>query len=264
MKKYYLLLIIQLLFCWSLAAQNSALEKQLTQVEKSAINSLKQLMRTRQKELIAEHIQYPLYRDKYFNCVIRNKQEFLEVFDLIFDEKQAENFCQSEWEYIFSPLNETHNLMGSRGIFHGEFDKNGKLLLTSIYLSESEVQYLQTLIEKDKKQLHESLRDYKKPYCIIFAGKYRIRIDEMPDGELRYASWNRDKPISSPADLVIYKCEVMGNRWWTSHTFKNGEFTYTFEDSTTGGLTFVVERGNRTLLSITNNISVKYYKGFYW
>ena len=263
MKKYYLILVFQLLLCWSLTAQNTSNEKPLSEAEKSAAKALKELVRTRQKELIAEHIQYPLYRDHYFNYVIRDKKEFVELFDRIFDEKQIENFCHAEWEYHFSVIREAHELCADYGNYYGEMDKSGKLLLTSITLSDSEMQYFKTLIEKDKKQLHESLRGHEKPYFLLLAGKYRIRVDEMPNGELRYASWSKDKPISSQPDLVIYGAETMGTRWYTSHTFKNGEFTYTFEDSVLGGLIFIVEKGDKTLLNISSNISVKYFRG-YW
>ena len=200
-------------------------KKPLTQTEKSAINALKELVRTRQKELIAEHIEYPFYREAYFDYVIRDKQEFLKLFDRIFDEKQIEEFCQSEWKDYYHSLTLKRLLYGQRG-FYGILSSENKLVLTSVPHSDSEKQYLETLIEKDRQQLHESLRDYEEPRWIVSAGKYRIRIDRMPNGKLRYASWSKDKPISAPADLVIIGGEHDATLWWGSYTFKNGEYTY--------------------------------------
>lgn len=262
MKKTLIILVFQLLFCWSLTAQNNFAEKPLSQAEKAAISTLKDHVLNKRKELIAEHIKFPLYRDKYFNYVIKDKKGFLEIFDRIFDEKQIENFFHAGWEYYYSVTTESHELLADYGSYYGEITPEGNLLLTSITLSESEKQYLKTLVEKDKKLLHESLRGHENPECIIFAGKYRIRIDEMPDGKLRYASWSKDKPISSAPDIVLHNGEMSGTRWWTSYTFKNGEFTYTFEDSILGGLTFVVEKNDKTILCITQNISVRYFRRY--
>ena len=264
MKKLYLILVLQILLCWNLTAQSSSQNKPLGATEKAAISDLKELVRTRQKERIADHIKYPLVRDKYFNYIIKDKTEFLKVFDRLFDEKQIEKFCQAEWEYRFSVDTEEFNLLADCGNYYGEIAQNGNLLLNSISLSESELQHLKTLIEIDKKQLHESLRGHTKPVCIIYAGKYRIRIDRMPNGKFRYASWSKDKPISSPADLVIYGGEVMGNRWWETYTFVNGKYSYVFSDSLLDGYSFVVEKNengeSKTILSIENGISVKYYR----
>ena len=222
MKKLYLILVFQILFCWSLTAQ----EDGLSETEKAAIGKMKELMRTRQKELIAEHIAYPFYREAYFDYVIQNKQEFLEVFDRIFDEKKIEQFCLSEWSDYRHPLTEERSLCGNNGKFYAMLSPKNELIIVVSTHSDSEKQYLETLIEKDRQQLHESLRGHKEPVWIVFAGKYRIRIDRMPSGELRYASWNKNKPISAPADLVLLGGTCDGARWWDEYTFKNGEYTY--------------------------------------
>ena len=222
MKKCYLLLIIQFLLCWNLTAQ----EDGLSVVEKAAISKMKELMRTRQKELIAEHIAYPFYREAYFDYVIRNKQEFLEAFDRIFDKKKIEQFCLSKWEDSKHPLTDERSLCGNNGHFYAILSSKNELIITRSTYSDSEEQYINSLIEKDKRQLHKSLRGHKEPVWIVFAGKYRIRIDRMPSGELRYASWDKNKPISAPADLVLLGGTYDGARWWDSYTFKNGEYTY--------------------------------------
>ena len=265
MKKFYLILVIQFLFCWSLTAQ----EDGLSETEKAAIGKMKELMRTRQKELIAEHIAYPFYREAYFDYVIQNTQEFLEVFDRIFDEKKIEQFCLSEWSDYRHPLTEERSLCGNNGKFYAMLSPKNELIITRSTHSDSEKQYLETLIEKDRQQLHESLRGYEEPVWIVYAGKYRIRIDRMPNGKLRYASWNKDKPISAPADLVIIGGEYGGARWGDSYTFKNGEYTYIVWSNVIGPAdgpfeALKVFKGDKRILYYTDdNVIVKEFGRYY-
>ena len=265
MKKLYLILVFQFVFCWNLTAQ----EYGLSETEKAAIGKMKELMRTRQKELIAEHIAYPFYREAYFDYVIQNKQEFLEVFDRIFDEKKIEQFCLSEWRDERHPLTDERFLCGNNGHFYAILSSKNELIIVVSSHSDSEKQYLETLIEKDRQQLHESLRDYEKPGWIASAGKYRIRIDRMSNGKLRYASWNKDKPISAPADLVIIGGEHDGSRWWDSFTFKNGEYTYNLWHNVMGPANgpfraLEVFKGDKRILYYTDdNVIVKEF-GYYY
>ena len=76
--------------------------------------------------------------------------------------------------------------------------------------------YIQRLIDIERKSLHPSLRNYVEPICLLFAGKYRIRIDLMHDGNIRYSSWKKDAATSDIPDLVIYGGKRWGNRWGTS------------------------------------------------
>lgn len=235
-------------------------EKHLTMNEKIGINNLKDHVIHKRKIAIAKQITYPLTRCSYFDYYIKDQQDFIKSFDIIFDAKQIEEFGASEWKYIFIPTCEDYSLQG--GGYVGEFDEEGILMLSYISMSDSEMHYIQTLIEKEKMTLHSSIRNYKEPECIVYAGKYRIRIDRMPDNTLRYCSWNKDKAISAQPDLVIHGGKVWGTRWGTNYSFKNGEYEYELEDYilSEGGPFFTVRKNGTDILIINNGITVTYYR----
>lgn len=104
--------------------------------EKIGINNLKDHVTYKRKEAVAKHIIFPLKRGSYFDYYIKDQQDFINSFDIIFDDKQIERFRTSEWSYIFFPTYRYYSLQG--GDYMGEFDDEGKLLLSSISLSESE------------------------------------------------------------------------------------------------------------------------------
>lgn len=52
--------------------------------------------------------------------------------------------------------------------------------------------------------LHPSLHQFRSVVFLYRTRSYTIRVDEMPDGSYRYASWNRGKKISQQPDLVLY------------------------------------------------------------
>ncbi len=235
--------------CFGLAAQ----DKELTLNEKIAINNLKDHVAYKRKEAVAKQVAFPLERCSYFGYIIHDQKEFISSFDTIFDSKQIEEFQKSKWEYIFTPVYEYYYLHGSG--YLGGFSDEGILYLTYIQLSETEQQYIKELIEKEKQTLHISLRNYMEPVCTILAGKYRIRIDRMPDNELRYASWKKDAEISAAPDLVILGGKTWGNRWGTNYDFKNGEYEYSLSDYICAdeGPYFMVSKNNQTILEIKSD-----------
>ena len=234
-----------------------AQDKVLTLNEKIAINNLKDHVMSERKETVANQIKYPLDRCDYFEYNINDKNDFINSFDKIFDSKQIEEFQVSKWEYVYYPMFEYYSLQGEGYI--GEFDDSGKMKLTHIPLSESETIYIQGLIDREKKSLHPSLRNYVEPICLLFAGKYRIRIDLMHDGNIRYSSWKKDAATSAIPDLVIYNGKSSGNRWGINYDFKNGEYEYHIEDYFIGeGPCFNVSKNGKTIMEISpDNIQIK-------
>lgn len=152
---------------------------------------------------------------------------------------------------------EYYSLQGDGYI--GEFNEEGVMNLTHIPLSESETIYIQELIENEKRCLHPSIRNYLKPVCLLFAGKYRIRIDLMKDGDIRYSSWEKDADTFAIPDLVIYGGRRSGNRWGTNYDFKNGEYVYHIGDYFVGdGPYFTVSKNEKVIMEISpENIHIK-------
>ena len=251
----FLLIVISLLIISGNAVV--AQIKELTLNEKIAINNLKDHVMSKRKKSVAKQIKYPLERCDYFEYYINDKNDFIHSFDRIFDYKQIEKFRDSKWEYVYYPMFEYYSLQGEGYI--GEFDEEGVMNLTHIPLSETETIYIQELIENEKLSLHPSIRNYLEPVCLLLAGKYRIRIDLMPDGNIRYSSWKKDAVTSAIPDLVVYNGKSSGNRWGTNYDFKNGEYEYHIEDYFIGeGPCFNVSKNGKAIMEISpDNIQIK-------
>lgn len=83
-------------------------------------------------------------------------------------------------------------------------------------------------------ELHSSLRNFKHNIVLIEQAPWKIRIDRMPDGKTRYASW-KGKESKEVPDMVIkngtYTKGSTGKNsddkeYIERYTFSNGEYTY--------------------------------------
>ena len=82
--------------------------------------------------------------------------------------------------------------------------------------------------------LYENLRNFKSNVVILDFSPFVIRIDEMPNGNYRYASWH-EKEMSEKPNLIINnslcekKVEPAALGWYAEkieYTFTNGEYQY--------------------------------------
>lgn len=254
MWKYFLIAISCIIFTNNdIVAQ----DKELTLNEKISINNLKDHIIHKRKGAVAKQIKYPLERCEYFDLYINEENDFIDSFDQIFDSIQRDEFKTINWGYMFIPTVECFLLQG--GGCSGMFDNDGILYLTHIPLSKSEIHLIQELIKREKNCLHPSIRNYSEPVCLLFADKYRIRIDLMQDGKIRYSSWKKDAAISAIPDLVIYDGQRWGSRWGTNYDFKNGEYEYSLSDYFLGdGPCFYVRKNGETIMEITpDDIQIK-------
>ena len=84
---------------------------------------------------------------------------------------------------------------GNRVLIDGEIwlADDGKIRTVNYFYAE-EQKALDDAIKKDKLKLQPSMRRFTKPVLYWVTKSYRIRIDELADGNFRYASWNKGKP----------------------------------------------------------------------
>jgi len=168
-------------------------------------------------------VAYPLRRE-YPIPEIQNQKEFQKRYSEVFDAKLINEITSS------NPLKDWSD-MGWRGIMlnQGEvwLDFDGKLLAVN-YQSEFEAKVKAQLINAEKSNLHETIKDFKKPICILETTKFRIRIDEMSDGSYRYASWTLKNQMTEKPDLIIQNGIYIPEGSGGNHTyeFKNGNYTY--------------------------------------
>lgn len=70
--------------------------------------------------------------------------------------------------------------------------------------------------------LYEPLRNYVTSYQHFKAGYVQVRVDSLPDGQLRYTAWEREQDISEKPSIVLY-----GKRVGDEYHFYNPP-TYTY------------------------------------
>lgn len=175
------------------------------------------------KSEIANMISYP-FRREYPLPKINSKQEFINRYNEIFDEKLKKIIIQSN-------PNKDWSEVGWRGImlYQGEIwiDTVGRIM-TINYQSKSECDKLAQIINAEKKAIHPSLATFVRPICILETSKFRIRIDAIGDFKYRYSSWSINKAMSSTPDLIITNGEYVSSGTGGNHSyiFKNGNYTY--------------------------------------
>ncbi len=197
---------------------------QLTKVEdKKVVSDFINYIKTNDIEELANRTAYPFKRE-YPIPTIGNKQEFIDRYNEVFDDKLKKMITDSNPATDWSAV-------GWRGImlFDGDIwlDYDGSLIAVN-YRSELEKRKKKELIEKDKNKLYSAINDFKNPVLILKTSKFKIRIDEMNDGSYRYASWPINKEMNEKPDLILYKGKVTfdGSGGNHSYKFKNGIYVY--------------------------------------
>lgn len=181
------------------------------------------LFKTNNIDEIARQIQYPLHRT-YPVPDIKNEKELQEKFDFVFSSafiKKIANSTLEDWSE-----------MGWRGIML----EDGKMWINSedgkiIAVNEKsilEVELRKKLIAAQKQRIHPSLKNFETPVYLITTKNYLIRIDEISNGNYRYASWKIGKSESTTPDLIIKNGTLQFSGSGGNHTisFHNKNYSY--------------------------------------
>jgi len=200
-----------LLFC-----SNLVTSQELKAYEKKA-KAFIENVRNGRKDNIAATITYPFERE-YPIPSIKNKAEFVKRYDEVFDEilkaEIIKSLPQKDWKD-----------MGWRGIELNNgnvwIDKSGALITVN-YQSKFETRLKNKLIEAERFHLHASLTKYKAPLYLLETLNYRVRIDDMGNGNYRYASWPIKQKMSDAPEVVILE-----GTWIHDNNSKNHHFEFT-------------------------------------
>ena len=175
------------------------------------------------KESVSNLVYYPLER-KYPLPPVKNKQDFLDRYEDIFDSKLQQEIINS------NPLTDWSG-MGFNGIMlhNGTLwiDYDGMLFRLN-YQSEKESRMRKKIIEAERKTLHESIQAYEQPILIMETSTYKIRIDDLGNENYRYASWKLDNKINDKPDLILTDGSILayGSGGNHAYIFTNGNFRY--------------------------------------
>lgn len=180
---------------------------------------------------IAALIRYPLQRRNPLPA-IKNEAKLIERFDEVFDDKLAAVIASSN-------INTDWDKVGWRGIMLNNgvmwVDTDGKVIAVNTQ-NATEQAHAEKLIAQNKQSLHSSIKTFQKPILDWDTAKYRVRVDDLGDGNFRYASWSIDKSPSDKPDIVLINGDITfeGSGGNHHYTFKNGRYSYVLQVTVIG------------------------------
>ena len=159
---------------------------------------------------VADYVDYPLKRPSPIPP-IENKEQFIKYFPILFDEP-IRNMIQRDSDM------KSWVQVGFKGVmfFAGEFWVDGTFasggnIFAVNYHSEPERKLRISLMEKEKKTLHESLlkEDFVPVFCFEMEdGKTAGRVDEVKDDLFRISLFSKPVHPCDEPQLVFYACAV--------------------------------------------------------
>ena len=216
MKKIHFIVLLNL----SLSALG---QDNLSRENIKSINQFVQLIRLNQKEQLADKVNYPIER-QYPLPSIKNSTEFIHRYDEVFDSniisKLANSNIKNDWSAV-----------GWRGIMfmNGDLwlDYDGNLISVN-YQSDFEKNKLNELVRSEKQTLNKQVQDFKKPIYLLETVKFKIRIDDLGNGNYRYSTWAKNANMKTKPNLIISNGKVRfdGSGGNHSYFFSNNEYTY--------------------------------------
>ncbi len=188
--------------------------QELTKERIEAISEFIECIKTDDITKLKTLIRYPLKRNHPLPD-IKNREDFVERYDEIFDDSLKHRIINSD-------INEDWSLVGWRGIMFA----NGLLWLDDSGLVKA-VNY-ESLAEEVQREYLIKTDMFKEPVLIMETNKFRVRIDELDNGNYRYASWSINSSMSEKPDLILKNGEYIreGTGGNNSYKFKNGIYTY--------------------------------------
>ena len=210
-----------ILFCLTLFFTSNTFA--LEQIYHESVLPVIAAFKAHDKTAIAAHIRYPLKR-QYPLPDIKNEAEFITRFDEVFDDELVAVIGSSN-------INTDWDSVGWRGIMLNNgvvwVDKDGKIISVNTQNATEQVR-VEKLIAQDKQSLHSSIKTFQKPILDWDTAKYRVRVDDLGDGNFRYVSWSIDKSPSDKPDIVLINGDITfeGSGGNHHYTFKNGRYSY--------------------------------------
>jgi hypothetical protein len=177
---------------------------------------------TRDAATVAQWIVLPLPRP-FPLPPIRDPQDLAARFGEVFPEELVSAVADSrpeDWEQV-----------GWRGVMfdHGKLwlRDSGELFACNAH-GEREQQHRARVVAADRAGLHPSLRNHEEPVLCWQTEDFRVRVDRMRNGSLRYASWRRAASKDAQPDLVLHggDREIQGTARNESLTWTNGDYVY--------------------------------------
>lgn len=223
------------------------------------IKNIITLFQQKNIQKISNFVNFPLRRE-YPIPEIKNREQFKQRFNEVFDKKLIDKIAHSKTEQWSE--------VGWRGIMLANGDiwidsDEGKIIAVN-HQSDFEKKLRKDLIIKEKENVHSSLKTFESPTYKIKTKNYLIRIDELKNNKYRYASWKISKKESSKPDLILNNGELEFQGSGGNHliTFTNGNYIYKvyrniLGEENTPDITLEVEENEKTILHQDGSLIVK-------
>lgn len=163
------------------------------------------------------------------------------------------NKMENIMEFYYFPILNDYYTINHIGI---DYNTNGDIWVSlpngykEIHHFDGYKYELKEVVYNERIPLYENLRNFKSNVVILDFSPFVIRIDEMPNGNYRYASWH-EKEMSEKPNLVINnslcekKVEEVDYGMYSEkieYTFTNGEYQYIVSYYMTQYSSFIEER----------------------
>lgn len=217
MKKPFIAILLLILSFLSASSQVQNAENQ------KVIADFITVVRQQNKAELSGKVAYPFKR-AYPLFPIKNKQEFINRYDEIFDDSLVNIIITSKPDKDWTKMG-WRGLMLRNGLLW--LDENGRLIAVN-YQSAAENKKRAARIDKQKNYIHPSLQGFERPVCFMKTKKFKIRIDDMGNDNYRYASWPLQGKQSDKPDLVIENGTFIHEGSGGNHRyeFKNSGYVY--------------------------------------
>ncbi len=193
------------------------------ELKKEAVSVFIECVKTDNVEKLKTLISFPLKR-QYPIPDIKDEKDFVKRYKEVFDDSLKSMIVDSNVDKEWSAVG-WKGVMLRRGTLW--LNAKGKLFAVN-YQSKAERLKREKLIKADKKAIHPSLVLFKAPVLIMETKKFRIRIDELMNGNYRYVSWSINSEMNEKPALI-----VKGGNWIPEgrggdhrYEFNNGIYKY--------------------------------------
>lgn len=207
-----IVLFLAFLIGTSSFAQDNNLSAEMTEKVRDLIT----LFQNGDKEEIANHISYPLYRS-YPIPEVSTAKEFVVRFDQIFDKEflsEIANSTTGDWSTVGwrgTMLKDGELWIDDNGIVY-RINRNTPL----------EQKWRKSLIQKDRERLHKSVQKYQAPYAVIDVEGETWRVDNVNGDVMRLSIWKNGVKMSEHPALVLEGClDLQGSMGTRVLEFKN-------------------------------------------
>lgn len=203
---------------------------QTEQEKDQAVDEFIKVIRSQDPAKIAKSVNYPLFR-QYPVPHIENEKEFVDHFKEVFDDSCIQVILKSK--------HKDWSVVGWRGISCEAgmvwLDDMGQLRAVNHETKEGRARRLK-LIEADKLTVGSMLRNFAVPKLYMETEGFRIRVDEMDDGQYRFCSWELGNSTLNEPGMKLENGTVNYSGSGGNHTyeFANKEFKYIIEINVIG------------------------------